>query len=75
MSNVFRDQAKFMNACEQTVGDSNEDQFKIQVELILIALAHCLPTGIHKFCLITKHVAHGIAPLYKMDHDTHIVVV
>jgi len=34
MSNVFRDQAKFMNACEQTVGDSNEDQFKLYLKLI-----------------------------------------
>ena len=34
MSNVFRDQAKFMKACEQTVGDSNEDQFKLYLKLI-----------------------------------------
>jgi predicted HAD superfamily Cof-like phosphohydrolase len=34
MSNVFRDQAKFMKACEQTVGESNEDQFKLYLKLI-----------------------------------------
>ena len=34
MSNPFRDQAKFMNACDQTVGVSNEDQFKLYLKLI-----------------------------------------
>ena len=34
MSNVFRDQAKFMNACGQTVGESNKDQFKLYLGLI-----------------------------------------
>jgi predicted HAD superfamily Cof-like phosphohydrolase len=34
MSNVFRDQAKFMNACGQTVGDRNIDQFDLYVKLI-----------------------------------------
>ncbi len=34
MSNVFRDQAKFMNACGQTVGDSNKDQFNMYLGLI-----------------------------------------
>jgi predicted HAD superfamily Cof-like phosphohydrolase len=34
MSNVFRDQAKFMNACGQTVGETNEDQFKLYLKLI-----------------------------------------
>ena len=34
MSNVFRDQAKFMKACEQTLGESNEDQFKLYLKLI-----------------------------------------
>ena len=34
MSNVFRDQAKFMKACDQTVGESNEDQFKLYLKLI-----------------------------------------
>ncbi len=34
MSNVFRDQAKFMNACGQTVGDRNQDQFDLYVKLI-----------------------------------------
>ena len=34
MSNVFRDQAKFMNACGQTVGERNLDQFDLYVKLI-----------------------------------------
>jgi predicted HAD superfamily Cof-like phosphohydrolase len=34
MTNPFRDQAKFMNACEQTVGEANEDQFKLYLKLI-----------------------------------------
>jgi predicted HAD superfamily Cof-like phosphohydrolase len=34
VSNVFRDQAKFMNACGQTVGDRNQDQFDLYVKLI-----------------------------------------
>jgi predicted HAD superfamily Cof-like phosphohydrolase len=35
MSNVFRDQAKFMNACGQTVGKRNLDQFDLYLKLIL----------------------------------------
>ena len=35
MSNVFRDQAKFMNACGQTVGKRNQDQFDLYLKLIL----------------------------------------
>lgn len=34
MSNVFRDQAKFMKACDQTVGSFNKDQFNLYVSLI-----------------------------------------
>ena len=34
MSNVFRDQAKFMNACGQTVGARNQDQFDLYLKLI-----------------------------------------
>lgn len=34
MSNVFRDQAKFMNACGQTVGDRNLEQYAMYVRLI-----------------------------------------
>ena len=34
MSNVFRDQAKFMNACGQSVGESNKDQFNLYLGLI-----------------------------------------
>jgi predicted HAD superfamily Cof-like phosphohydrolase len=34
MSNVFRDQAKFMNACGQTVGERNQDQFDLYLKLI-----------------------------------------
>ena len=34
MSNVFRDQAKFMNACGQTVGQRNQDQFDLYLKLI-----------------------------------------
>jgi predicted HAD superfamily Cof-like phosphohydrolase len=34
VSNVFRDQAKFMNACGQTVGNRNIDQFDLYVNLI-----------------------------------------
>jgi len=32
--NVFRDQEKFMRACDQTVDVFNEDQFKLYVKLI-----------------------------------------
>jgi predicted HAD superfamily Cof-like phosphohydrolase len=34
MSNVFRDQAKFMNACGQSVGKRNQEQFDLYVKLI-----------------------------------------
>ena len=34
MSNVFRDQAKFMNACGQSVGERNQDQFDLYLKLI-----------------------------------------
>ena len=34
MSNVFRDQAKFMNACGQTVGDRNAEQYAMYIKLI-----------------------------------------
>ena len=34
MSNVFRDQAKFMNACGQTVGNRNQEQYVMYVKLI-----------------------------------------
>jgi predicted HAD superfamily Cof-like phosphohydrolase len=34
MSNVFRDQAKFMNACGQTVGESNIEQYAMYLKLI-----------------------------------------
>jgi predicted HAD superfamily Cof-like phosphohydrolase len=35
MSNPFRDQEKFMRACEQTVGELNKDQFDLYKNLIL----------------------------------------
>jgi predicted HAD superfamily Cof-like phosphohydrolase len=34
MTNPFRDQEKFMKACDQTVGEFNEDQFKMYLGLI-----------------------------------------
>jgi predicted HAD superfamily Cof-like phosphohydrolase len=34
MTNLFRDQAKFMNACGQTVGNRNQDQFDLYLKLI-----------------------------------------
>ncbi len=34
MTNPFRDQEKFMRACDQTVGDFNQDQFKLYVKLM-----------------------------------------
>ena len=34
MSNPFRDQEKFMKACDQTVGELNPDQFKLYLKLI-----------------------------------------
>ena len=34
MTNPFRDQAKFMTACDQTVGDFNAEQYKLYVDLI-----------------------------------------
>ena len=32
--NPFRDQEKFMRACDQTVGTHNEDQYKLYLNLI-----------------------------------------
>ena len=34
MTNPFRDQEKFMKACDQTVEGWNQDQFKLYVDLI-----------------------------------------
>ncbi len=34
MTNPFRDQEKFMRACDQTVGEFNQDQFNLYVKLI-----------------------------------------
>jgi predicted HAD superfamily Cof-like phosphohydrolase len=34
MPNVFRDQAKFMRACDQTVDHNNQDQFDLYLKLI-----------------------------------------
>lgn len=34
MTNSFRDQEKFMRACDQTVGELNEDQYKLYLNLM-----------------------------------------
>ena len=34
MTNPFRDQEKFMRACDQTVGVHNKEQYKLYVKLI-----------------------------------------
>jgi predicted HAD superfamily Cof-like phosphohydrolase len=34
MTNPFRDQEKFMLACDQTVGELNEDQYKLYLDLM-----------------------------------------
>ena len=34
MTNPFRDQEKFMKACDQSVGEFNKDQFTMYVKLI-----------------------------------------
>jgi len=34
MTNPFRDQAKFMTACDQTVGELNESQYKLYLNLM-----------------------------------------
>ena len=34
MTNPFRDQEKFMRACDQSVGDFNEAQFNLYTSLI-----------------------------------------
>ena len=34
MTNSFRDQEKFMRACDQTVGELNEAQYKLYLDLI-----------------------------------------
>ena len=34
MTTPFRDQEKFMKACDQTVGELNPDQFKLYLKLI-----------------------------------------
>jgi predicted HAD superfamily Cof-like phosphohydrolase len=34
MTNPFRDQEKFMRACDQSVGEFNQEQFKLYVNLI-----------------------------------------
>jgi predicted HAD superfamily Cof-like phosphohydrolase len=34
MTNPFRDQEKFMRACDQTVGELNETQYKLYLDLM-----------------------------------------
>jgi predicted HAD superfamily Cof-like phosphohydrolase len=34
MTHPFRDQAKFMTACDQTVGELNKDQYKLYLDLM-----------------------------------------
>ena len=34
MTNPFRDQEKFMKACDQTVGEFNESQYKLYLDLM-----------------------------------------
>lgn len=34
MTNPFRDQEKFMRACDQTVGEINEEQYKLYLDLM-----------------------------------------
>lgn len=34
MTNPFRDQEKFMKACDQSVGEFNQDQFNLYLELM-----------------------------------------
>lgn len=34
MTNTFRDQEKFMRACDQTVGTLNKDQYKLYLDLM-----------------------------------------
>ena len=34
MTNPFRDQEKFMRACDQTVGEENQAQYKLYLDLI-----------------------------------------
>jgi predicted HAD superfamily Cof-like phosphohydrolase len=34
MTNIFRDQEKFMRACDQTVGEQNEEQYKLYLKLM-----------------------------------------
>lgn len=34
MTNTFRDQEKFMKACDQTVGEFNEAQYKLYLDLM-----------------------------------------
>ena len=34
MTNLFRDQEKFMRACDQTVGNLNKDQYKLYLDLM-----------------------------------------
>lgn len=34
MTNIFKDQAVFMTACDQSVGEYNENQFKLYFKLI-----------------------------------------
>ena len=34
MTNPFRDQEKFMRACDQSVGEYNQDQYKLYLDLM-----------------------------------------
>jgi predicted HAD superfamily Cof-like phosphohydrolase len=34
MTNTFKDQEKFMRACDQTVGELNQDQYKLYLDLM-----------------------------------------
>ena len=35
MTNPFRDQEKFMRACDQTVGEKNTDQYHLYLKLVM----------------------------------------
>ena len=57
-TNVFKDQEKFMTACDQSV-TGDQDQFDMYIKLILIT-SDALVTGLHELLLIFEYIGgHG----------------
>ena len=51
MTNPFRDQEKFMRACDQTVGEFNEGQFALYTNLIIEEQQELLEATLSDDCI------------------------